>query len=160
LKNNRKKIKILFAGLGRSVLRKTVPSVLSTALGLRPRAVLTLAQFFSIRTSRPANNIYILCSVSDINWPIESARAMFCTKQEHETSDNYSFHWVLLNRFNWPCMKKVSKTFWHLSTWVAIGHGTQLAMQDSNNYYPSGLSGNLVRVQTQWVLVKCLLLTY
>ena len=30
----------LFAGLGRSVLENTVPLVLSTALGLRPRAVL------------------------------------------------------------------------------------------------------------------------
>ena len=33
------KIKMLFTSLGRSVLGKTVPSVLSTALGLRPRAV-------------------------------------------------------------------------------------------------------------------------
>ena len=31
---------MLFAGLGRSVLGKTVPLVLRTALGLRPRAVL------------------------------------------------------------------------------------------------------------------------
>jgi len=36
----KKKINTLFAGLGRSVLRKTVPSVLSMALGLRPQAVL------------------------------------------------------------------------------------------------------------------------
>ena len=35
----RKKIKMLFTKLGRSVLGKTVPSVLSTDLGLRPRAV-------------------------------------------------------------------------------------------------------------------------
>ena len=34
-----KKIKMLFTSLGRSVLGKTVPSVLSTALSLRPRAV-------------------------------------------------------------------------------------------------------------------------
>ena len=33
------KIKMLFTSLGRSVLGKTVPSVLSTALGLRPKAV-------------------------------------------------------------------------------------------------------------------------
>ena len=32
----RKKIKMLFTGLGRSVWEKTVPLVLSTALGLRP----------------------------------------------------------------------------------------------------------------------------
>ena len=43
----KKIINTLFAGLSRSVLGKTVPSV------LRPRA-----QFFPIRTSRPANNIY------------------------------------------------------------------------------------------------------
>ena len=40
----KKMINTLFAGLGRSVLGKTVPSVLGTA------------QFFPIRTSRPANN--------------------------------------------------------------------------------------------------------
>ena len=45
---------MLFTGLGRSVWEKTVPLVLSTALGLRPRA-----QFFPIRTSRPVNNIYL-----------------------------------------------------------------------------------------------------
>ena len=31
---------MLFTGLGRSVLGKTMPSVSSTALGLQPRAVL------------------------------------------------------------------------------------------------------------------------
>ena len=36
----KKKIDTLFAGLGRSVLGQTVPSVLSTALGLWPQAVL------------------------------------------------------------------------------------------------------------------------
>ena len=41
---------------GPSVLGKTVPSVLSTALGLYLRP---LAQFFPKQTSRPANNIYI-----------------------------------------------------------------------------------------------------
>ena len=59
----RKKINTLFTGLGWSVLGKTVPSVLSMALGLlqysRPRA-----QFFPIRTSRPVNNIYILQYIS------------------------------------------------------------------------------------------------
>ena len=38
--NKQKKINKLFTGLGRSVWEKTVPLVLSTALGLRPRAVL------------------------------------------------------------------------------------------------------------------------
>ena len=58
---------MLFTGLGRSVLGKTVPSVSSTALGLRPRAVLETrprAQFFPIRTSRPVNNIYISITVN------------------------------------------------------------------------------------------------
>ena len=50
----KKIINTLFAGLGRAILGKTVHSVLSTYT--RP-----LAQFFPIRTSRPANNIYILC---------------------------------------------------------------------------------------------------
>ena len=36
----KEKINTLFAGLGRSVLGKTVLSGLGTALGLRPRAVL------------------------------------------------------------------------------------------------------------------------
>ena len=36
----KKIINTFFAGLGRSVLGKTVPSVLGTALGLRSRAVL------------------------------------------------------------------------------------------------------------------------
>ena len=43
---------MLFTGLGRSVLGKTVPSV------SRPRA-----QFFPIRTSRPVNNIYVFLRV-------------------------------------------------------------------------------------------------
>ena len=52
--SRRKKINTLFAVVGRSVLGKAVPLVLSTALGLRPRA-----QFFPIRTSRTANNVHI-----------------------------------------------------------------------------------------------------
>ena len=52
----RKKIKMLFTGLGQSVLRETVPSVW-VGLGQysRPRA-----QFLPIRTFQPVNNIYIL----------------------------------------------------------------------------------------------------
>ena len=45
---------VLFAGLGRSVLRKTVPSVLSTALGLRPRAVLKTSGTVFLNTDLPA----------------------------------------------------------------------------------------------------------
>jgi len=43
---------MLFTGLGRSVLGKTVPEVSSTALGLRSRAVLeTSGTIFPVRTS-------------------------------------------------------------------------------------------------------------
>ena len=50
----RKKImNTLFAGLGRSVLGKTVPSVLGTALGLRPRAVLKTSGTVFPNTDHP-----------------------------------------------------------------------------------------------------------
>ena len=59
-KEDVQKKKKLFTGLGRSVWEKTVPLVLSTALCLRPRAVLkTSGTVFPIRTSRPVNKIYI-----------------------------------------------------------------------------------------------------
>ena len=51
LKKKTSRKKMLFTG------QKTVPLVLSTALGLRPRA-----QSFPIRTSRPVNNIYLFFS--------------------------------------------------------------------------------------------------
>ena len=62
---------MLFTGLGRSVLGKTVPSVSSTALGLRPRAVLETSGtvFPNTDRPRPVNNIYILNSPS----PYESS---------------------------------------------------------------------------------------
>ena len=46
---------------GRSVLRKTVPEVLSTARGRRPRAVLKTegTVFLNTDLPRPANNIFI-----------------------------------------------------------------------------------------------------
>ena len=50
----KKKINTLFAGLGRSVLGKTVPSVLSTSLGLRPRAVLKTSGTVFPYTDLPA----------------------------------------------------------------------------------------------------------
>ena len=60
----KKIISTLFAGLGWSVLEKTVPSV------SKP-----LPQFFPIRTTRPANNIYvfskwlarIFCQITTVN---------------------------------------------------------------------------------------------
>jgi len=50
----KKIINTLFAGLGRSVLGKTVPSVLSTTLGLRPRAVLKTSGTVFPNTDLPA----------------------------------------------------------------------------------------------------------
>ena len=45
---------MLFTGLGRSVLGETVPSAYGLGRYQRPRA-----QFLSIRTSQPVNNIYL-----------------------------------------------------------------------------------------------------
>ena len=50
----KKTINTLFAGLGRSVLGETVPSVLSTDLGLRPRAVLKTSGTVFPNTDLPA----------------------------------------------------------------------------------------------------------
>ena len=50
----KKKITTLFASLGRSVLGKTVPSVFSTALGLRPRAILKTSGTVFPNTDLPA----------------------------------------------------------------------------------------------------------
>ena len=56
-----KKTELLFTGLGRSVLGKTMPFVLSTARGRRLRAVLKTSCIVFPNTDRPrrANNIYI-----------------------------------------------------------------------------------------------------
>ena len=53
LHSQEKKIKTLFTGVGRSILEKSMPSV------LRPRYPRPRAQFLLIRTSRPVNNIYV-----------------------------------------------------------------------------------------------------
>ena len=52
-------------GLGRSVLRTTVPEVLSTALGLRPRAVLKTSGTVVPNTDLPAGkqHIYVLITI-------------------------------------------------------------------------------------------------
>ena len=50
----KKKLNTLFAGLDRSVLGKTVPSVLSTALGLGPREVLKTSGTVFPNTDLPA----------------------------------------------------------------------------------------------------------
>ena len=54
-------IYIYYLPAGRSVLRKTVPEVLSTARGRRPRAVLKTegTVFLNTDRPRPANNIFI-----------------------------------------------------------------------------------------------------
>ena len=58
----KKIINTLFARLGRSILGKTVPLVLGTALGLRPRAVLKTSGTVFPNTDRPrrANNVFII----------------------------------------------------------------------------------------------------
>ena len=53
----KKKINTLFAGLGRSVLGKTVPSILST--GLRPPAVLKMSGTVFPNTDLPAGKKHI-----------------------------------------------------------------------------------------------------
>ena len=50
----KKEINILFAGLGRSVLGETVPSVLNKALGLRRQAVLKTSCTVFSNTDLPA----------------------------------------------------------------------------------------------------------
>ena len=52
---------MLFTGLGRSVLGKTVPEVSSTARGRRPRAVLETegTVFPNTDRPRPVNEIFI-----------------------------------------------------------------------------------------------------
>ena len=58
---------MLFTGLGRSVWEKTVPLVLRTALGLRPRAVLKTSGTVFSHTDLPPGklHIYILNSFRD-----------------------------------------------------------------------------------------------
>ena len=77
---------MLFTSLGRSVLRKTVPSVFSTALSLRlVRYSRPRAQFFPIRTSQLVNNIYLFTKQIEKPW-------LFCCwreqrkRLEHEKS--------------------------------------------------------------------------
>ena len=52
---------MLFTGLGRAVLGKTVPEVSSTARGRRPRAALETegTVFPNTARPRPVNNIFI-----------------------------------------------------------------------------------------------------
>ena len=60
---------IYYLPAGRSVLRKTVPEVLSTARGRRPRAVLKTegTVFLNTDRPRPANNIFIFsCCFSKV----------------------------------------------------------------------------------------------
>ena len=60
---SKKEINKLFAGLGSVRIVKNCDLGLeNAAVGLRPRAAFSRprSQFFTIRTSQPANNIYIL----------------------------------------------------------------------------------------------------
>ena len=61
-KRERKKINKLFTGLGSvRIVKNCDLGPENAALGLRPRAAFSRprSQFFTIRTSQPANNIYI-----------------------------------------------------------------------------------------------------
>ena len=64
----RKKINKLFAGLGSvRIVKNSDLGLENAALGLRPRAAFSRprSQFFTIRTSQPANNIYILIEIGE-----------------------------------------------------------------------------------------------
>ena len=67
----RKKIKMLLAALGSVRIGKNCDLGLeNAALGLRPRAAFSTprSQFFPIRTSQQANNIYIFINQSMLVW--------------------------------------------------------------------------------------------
>ena len=69
-----KKTELLFTSLGRSVLGKIMPSVLSTARGRRLRAVLKTSGIVFPNTDRPrrANNIYMCTwNRTESYWPCE-----------------------------------------------------------------------------------------
>ena len=61
------RIYICYSPAGRSVLGKTVPEVLDTALGLRPRAVLKTEGTVFPNTDQPrlVNNIFIFFSKTE-----------------------------------------------------------------------------------------------
>jgi len=57
---------MLFTGLSRSVWEKTVPLVLTTALGLRPRAVLKTPGTVFSHTDLPPGKKHICIAVSKL----------------------------------------------------------------------------------------------
>ena len=63
----KKNISTLFAGLGRSVLGKPVPSVLSKALGLRPRAVLKTSATVFPDADLPAGKYHICMDFNTVS---------------------------------------------------------------------------------------------
>ena len=66
-----KKINMLLSGLGSVRIGKNCDLGLeNAALGLRPRAAFSRprSQFFPIRTSQPANNIYVSAGILARSW--------------------------------------------------------------------------------------------
>ena len=87
----------------------------NAALGLRPRAAFSRprSQFFTIRTSQPANNIYILSK-----WPLQvsklhifvRSRSLKSSNNEHYIDEDKSvFHFHLIPRcqanVTYKCLK-------------------------------------------------------
>ena len=99
-KSRLEKIKMLFTGLGRSVLWETVPSVWVPpspyTLGRysRPRA-----QFLLIRTSQPVNNIYI-CYVQLT--AVKKASADQCHVTVSRAQVYKSLRWPVFKVIRWP----------------------------------------------------------
>ena len=97
---SRKKIKMLFTGLGRSVLGETMPSVWGppSEYGLgrysRPRA-----QFLPIRTSQRVNNIYI-CYVQLT--AVKKASANQCHVTVSRAQVYNSLRWPVFKVIRWP----------------------------------------------------------
>ena len=78
-----KTVYICYLPAGRSVLGKTVPEVLSTARGRRPRAVLKTkgTVFPNTDQPRPANNVFIFFSLE--NYFIRNIFVKFLLQQFH-----------------------------------------------------------------------------
>ena len=85
-----KKRHICYLPAGRSVLGKTVPKVLTTARGRRPRVLKTEGTVFSnTDRPRPANNVFIFFSLK--NYFIRNLCFDFLLKQFHTVRVRFTF---------------------------------------------------------------------
>ena len=84
-------INICYLPAGRSVLGKTVPEVLSTARGRRPRAVLESkgTVFPNTDRPRPANNVFIFFSLE--NYFIRNVFVDFLLRQFRTVRVRFTF---------------------------------------------------------------------